>query len=143
MEIKMQKKEITAILSKASKCDVCELADKIAKTEKIEVLKEPEKTLVMVKVREPIKRSLFYLGEVLASECMVKVNGEKGCSVLAGDDFDKVLAAAIIDGALNAGMNETFSIEEYLNTWKKKQEKERAHLNAEILKSKVDFNVMG
>ena len=97
----------------------------------------------MVKVRESIQRSLFYLGEVLACECMVMVNGVKGSSILAGDDFDKVLAAAVIDAALNGQVKESAGILTKLEGLRKAQEKSRAKQNARILKSKVNFQVMG
>lgn len=139
----MNKKEMSAILSRASKEELGEIAKEIEKKCKVEILKEPQKTLVMVKARESIKRSLFYLGEVLATECMVVVNGTKGCSVIAGDEYEKCLYAAMIDAAVNANLDEEYGISKRIGQMKAHQEKERARLNAEILKSKVNFNVMG
>ena len=139
----MKKREISAILSGASMEEVEEIAKKIEEDCDVEILKEPQKTLVMVKVRESIKRSLFYLGELLATECMVVVNGKKGCSVIAGDDDKKCLGVAVIDAAYNAGLDEKYNLTKSISVLKEKQEKERAKLNAQILKSKVNFNVMG
>lgn len=139
----MDKKEISIVLSRAETSQVKEIAKLIQQKYKIQIIKEPQKTLVMIKVRESIKRSLFYLGEVLASECMVMINGVKGCSVQAGDDFEKVLASAVIDGALNAGMDDEFQIIRKIIELKATQEKNRAKLNGAILKSKVNFKVMG
>ena len=93
----MTKKEITTILARATKEEAVKIAAPVREAYPVQIMKQPQKTLVMVKVRESIQRSLFYLGEVLACECMVMVNGVKGSSILAGDDFDKVLAAAVID----------------------------------------------
>lgn len=141
----MTKKELSAVLSRASGEEIEKIAAPLKETEQIEMIKEPQKTLVMVKVRESVGQSLFYLGEVLATECMVTVNGIKGFSVMAGDDFDKTLSAAVIDGLLNNKDKDSKRekvIQEIARLEKKQQEK-RARMNAEILKSKVNFNVMG
>lgn len=139
----MTKKEVTTILCRASKEEVNKIANDIQNRYPVSILKEPKKTLVMVKVRESIKRSLFYLGEVLASECMVFIKENKGVGLIAGDDFEKVLAMAIIDGAINAGLEGEFSLYQQLGELEKAQVKSRGFKNAQILKSKVNFNVMG
>lgn len=142
----MTKKEISAVLARAAREEVEKIAALIRATERIELVKEPQKTLVMVKVRESVGQSLFYLGEVLATECMVMVNGIKGFSVMAGDDFDKVLSAAVIDGFLNDKNGKSEKRDQILSEIQeldKEQKKKRAGLNAAIMKSKVNFNVMG
>lgn len=139
----MNRREITAILAGASAKDVTAIAEKIKDKCEIRILKQPQKTLVMVKVRESVKKSLFYLGEVLATECMVTVNGNKGASVLAGDDFQKCISAAVIDGFFN---DQTQAHQEILNEIRAldaRQRKEREELNRQLRKSKVNFNVMG
>ena len=85
----MNRREMTAVLAGASSEEVKAAAAGIRDKYEIQILKQPQKTLVMVKVRESVKKSLFYLGEVLAPECMVTVNGAKGASVMAGDAFEK------------------------------------------------------
>lgn len=140
----MTKRELSAILAKASKKEVTELAGQINGACEIKILKEPQKTLVMVKVRESVKNSLFYLGEVLATECMVTVEGIRGMSVIAGDDFEKALAAAVIDGYINLrGEAEDANIMDRIRELGSRQVKARASLNRELRKSKVNFDVMG
>lgn len=138
----MTKRELSAILAKASAEDVAVLAEPIKAKAQIQVLKEPQKTLVMVKVRESIKNSLFYLGEVLATECMVTVNGVKGMSVIAGDQFDKAMNIAVIDGYLNENASSA-DILEQIAALGVSQQQARQHMNRQIRKSKVNFNVMG
>ena len=138
----MTKRELSAILAKASAEDVAVLAEPIKAKAQIQVQKEPQKTLVMVKVRESIKNSLFYLGEVLATECMVTVNGVKGMSVIAGDQFDKARNIAVIDGYLN-GNASSADILEQIAALGVSQQQARQHMNRQIRKSKVNFNVMG
>ncbi|NSK20440.1 phosphonate C-P lyase system protein PhnG [Dorea formicigenerans] len=138
----MLKRKLSAILAGASKDELAVIADQIKSENNIKILKEPQKTLVMVKVRESVKNSLFYLGEVLATECMVTVDGTKGVSVIAGDDFEKAIAAAIIDGYLN-GEGEKKDVLRQIDELGKRQRKSREAINRQLRKSKVNFNVMG
>ena len=138
----MTKRELSAVLSGASKEEVSEIAGQIKAGSEIKILKEPQKTLVMVKVREPVKNSLFYLGEVLATECMVTVDGEKGVSVITGDDFEKAVSAAVIDGYLNGRDSKEDVIRQIIELGRK-QKKGREELNRQLQKSKVNFSVMG
>ena len=58
----------------------------------------------MIKVREPVKQSLFYIGEVIVCEAVVEIDGVKGVAVTMGDDAKKALDMAIIDAAVNKGI---------------------------------------
>lgn len=138
----MLKRKLSAILAGASKDELVVIADQIKSENNIKILKEPQKTLVMVKVRESVKNSLFYLGEVLATECMVTVDGTKGVSIIAGDDFEKAIAAAIIDGYLN-GEGEKKDVLRQIDVLGKEQQKSREAMNRQLRKSKVNFSMMG
>lgn len=139
----MNKNEMFRILTKSSRNEVIELSENIQRNHDVIIMKEPAKTLVMIKMHEPVANSEFYLGEILACESMVKINGKTGMAVTAGDDFGKVLAMAIIDCAYNAKVPEIDWITNKLNDMNKiidiKEKKELAiHL-----KTKVNFNNMG
>ena len=69
-------------------------------------MKAPAKTLAMIKLREPVKNSLFYLGEALVCDTVVELGGTKGTAVVLGDDFDKVSSMAVIDAAFNRQVSE-------------------------------------
>lgn len=139
----MTKKEISSILSQASTAEVAVIAQPLKARYKTGIIKGPIKSLVMVQVRESIKRSLFYLGEVLVTECIVDMEGTSGASVVKGDCFDKALDMAIIDAAMNKQVEECEDITARLSALHEKQKKSRARRNGEILKSRVNFNVMG
>lgn len=139
----MNRRELSAILAGATAQEVEAAAQEIKDTCEIQILKQPQKTLVMVKVRESVKKSLFYLGEILATECMVTVNGKKGANVMAGDDFDKCISAAVIDGFLNDETQDHSRVLEQIRKLGEKQKREREKLNRQLRKSKVNFNVMG
>lgn len=135
----MRKKELFRVLNRATREEVLSISGSLEEKYQIMEIKPAQKALAMIKVREPVANSLFYMGELLCCECMVEINGHKGFAVLSGDDFEKVTAAAAIDGALA----EVSRIVKHLEALEIKQREDRKPMNAQIMKSKVNFSVMG
>jgi len=135
----MDKKRLTKILAKADRDVIASLSADIQKTHKPVIVKEPGKTLTMIKMREPVKQSLFYIGEVIVCEAVVENDGIKGVAVLMGDDAEKTLNMAIIDAAVNkdifVGMDDLFVLEKEQNDLVRKE-------NALHLKTMVNFESM-
>lgn len=100
----MEKKRFFRILGRASRQQVSALAAPYKEKQRITVIKEPAKSLAMIRMREPVKESLFYLGEVIVCEASVLLGQTKGTAVTMGDDFEKVLDMAVLDAAVNAGI---------------------------------------
>ncbi|WP_313527209.1 phosphonate C-P lyase system protein PhnG [Anaerotignum sp.] len=138
----MEKKRLFNIMANAKTDVLKDLAKKITDHHEIVIVKEPSKTLTMVKMREPVKRSLFYIGEVMVSECIVEMKGVKGMAVTMGDDFKKSLYMAIIDCGFNNGVSEMEEITDKLRLLEAKQLKKREKENALHLKTMVNFNTM-
>ncbi len=115
----------------------------ISKHHQVKLVKSPQKTLTMIKVRETTGNSLFYLGEAICTECMVSVDDIRGFSVLLGDDFEKAVSAASIDAVLHSDYLEKEEIIDCLSKIERRKMEEKSYINAEINKSKVDFNLMG
>lgn len=138
----MNKKELFRMMCKSPREDILELSEAVRKRHGVTVVKKPSKTLVMLKMRETVAGAEYYLGELLACEAMVELEGRRGFALTAGDDFDKVLAMAIVDAAFNAGVAETAWLSERLQTLNEAiLLEERRELGAS-LKSKVQFNTM-
>lgn len=135
----MEKRRMFKILSKADREIVIGLADEIKKIYQIIVVKEPQKGLAMIKMREPVKESLFYLGEVIVTEATVSIDGVNGTAVAMGDDYEKTLAMAIIDAAYNADI---FDKENTLIELEKEQICKIEKENAMFLKTMVNFQSM-
>jgi len=135
----VDKKQLTKILARADKRDIATLAADIQKMHKPVIVKEPDKTLTMIKMREPVKQSLFYIGEVIVCEAAVEIDGVLGVAVLMGDDSEKTLNMAIIDAAINKGvfcdMDRLFELERAQNNVLMKE-------NAMHLKTMVKFESM-
>ena len=135
----MDKKRLTKILAKADRRIVASLSADIQKKYRPVIVKGPQKTLAMIKMREPVKNSLFYLGEVIVCEATAEIDGVSGVAVFMGDDAEKTLDMAIIDAAVNRGV---FSAEEKLSELEKEQNDLVMQENAMYLKTTVNFESM-
>ena len=139
MVVGMDKKRFSKILAKADRQDVAALSTSIRETYRPVVIKEPGKTLTMIKMREPVKQSLFYIGEVIVCEAAVELDGVRGIAVLMGDDTVKALDMAIIDAAINKGV---FTGMDTLLALEKEQLGRVMRENAMHLKTMVNFESM-
>ena len=130
---------MTRIMAKADKRELAELSAEIQKSYTPVVIKEPGKTLAMIRMREPVKQSLFYIGEVIVCEAAVEIDGTKGLAVVMGDDAEKTLNIAIIDAAINKGV---FSDMDKLVELEKGQIDLIMRENALHMKTMVNFESM-
>ncbi|MCJ7837360.1 phosphonate C-P lyase system protein PhnG [Cuneatibacter sp. NSJ-177] len=135
----MEKKRFFRILGRASRQQVSALAAPYKEKQRITVIKEPAKSLAMIRMREPVKESLFYLGEVIVCEASVLLGQTKGTAVTMGDDFEKVLDMAVLDAAVNAGI---FQEEDALLILEAAQTAETEKENALYLNTMVSFTAM-
>ena len=135
----MEKKRLFRILAKTNKQDIAALSAEIQRNYRPVIIKGPGKTLTMIKMREPVKQSLFYLGEVIVCEAVVELDGIKGFAVAMGDDLEKTLDMAIIDAAVNKGV---FTGMETLLAFEKEQNDRIMRENAMHLKTMVNFDSM-
>ena len=135
----MDKKRLTKILAKADRSVIASLSADIQKTHRPIIVKEPCKTLTMIKMREPVKQSLFYIGEVIVCEAAVEIDGVQGVAVLMGDDTEKTLGMSIIDAAINKGV---FGGMDTLLELEKEQNDLVMRENAMHLKTMVNFESM-
>lgn len=138
----MNRKKRTEILIKGSPEVSERLAQEIQIGYDVKIVEEINNSLVMVKVRESAKRSLFYLGEVLITECKVMINGTLGIGMIRG--YEPVLAynLAIIDAAYNANLPETKQWTNRLLLEEVNINKKYQILKNKILKTKVNFKTM-
>lgn len=118
------------------------LAEKAAGNREILFLKKPEKTMVLLSVKEPVKQSLFYLGEMLAVHCIVELSGVRGAAVLAGDDFSKAEAAAVLDAAHSGAFGEFSAIEPELLLLDEARQKEAGKQTAKVKETQVRFQAL-
>jgi alpha-D-ribose 1-methylphosphonate 5-triphosphate synthase subunit PhnG len=135
----MRKKQLSKILARASAAQIADLAHPIAEQYKPVIVKEPSKTLSMIKMRDPVRQGQFFLGEVIVCDATVELAGNQGSAVLMGDDTSKVLDMAIIDAALNGGV---FPDMDALYQLEAQQDEVIARENALHLDTLVNFESM-
>ncbi len=135
----MDKKRLFRIMNRADRNVILEYANEITRKNKAVIIKKPEKSLAMVKMREPVKESLFYIGEVIVTDAIVSIRNKTGRAVAMGDDFEKTLAMAVIDAACNCGC---FNHESELVTLEREQQKQIEKENTMFMKTMVNFNSM-
>ena len=135
----MDKKRLSKILAKADGRAVASLSAEIRKEFRPVIVKGPDKTLAMIKMREPVKQSLFYIGETVVCEAVVEIGGVRGAAVLMGDDAEKTLDMAIIDAAVNKG---AFGGTDTLLKLEKEQNDLVMRENAMHMKTTVNFESM-
>lgn len=138
----MKRKKRTEILIKGSSQIAVRLAQEISDRYEVKRIEEPNNGLVMAKVRETARNSLFYLGEVLITECKVQVGGCLGIGIVKGQDPELAYRLAIIDAAYNAGLKETKNWTEILMNEEEEINKKNEVLKNRILKTKVNFETM-
>lgn len=121
-----------------------EIASDIEQACVVEVLDAPREELVMVKVRESGRNSLFYLGEALMCSCRVRVDGEMGFGYVLGSKRNAAYNLALVDAAYRS--ERPF---ERRRKWDQRIAKEAARLRERQLKdqelvdrTRVDFSTM-
>ena len=132
----MEKKRLFRILARADAATVAAMAARLQAGHSVTVVREPSKTLAMVKLRETAESSLFYLGEVIVWEASVTLDGERGMAVTMGNIAEKALHMAIIDAAVNRGV---FEEEDALLALEAEQEQQLMRENALHRQTMVNF----
>lgn len=138
----MRRKRRTEILINGSKEIAAVLAKEILDRYETAMMEEPNDGLVMVKVRESAKKSLFYIGEVFVTECKVRIHDSIGIGIVTSHDKELAYHLAVIDAAYKASLKETEGWEALLRIEERRIEKEKAAKMNRILKSKVSFDTM-
>ena len=118
------------------------LAKKAIGDRELLFLKKPEKTMILLQAKEPVKQSLFYLGEMLSTHCIVEIAGVRGASILAGDDFSRAEAAAVLDAAHSGAFPEFEFIEPALLCLDEARQKETGKLTTAVKETQVRFHVL-
>ncbi|AFM40715.1 phosphonate C-P lyase system protein PhnG [Desulfosporosinus acidiphilus SJ4] len=138
----MIRKRRTKTLIEGSAKVSAKLAQEIVKAYDVKTIEESNNSLVMVKVRESAQKSLFYLGEVLITECKVMVAESLGIGIVKGYEPTLAYNLAIIDAAYNAGLPETKEWTDVLLLEEVLIKEKYEALKKKVLKTKVNFDTM-
>jgi alpha-D-ribose 1-methylphosphonate 5-triphosphate synthase subunit PhnG len=135
----MDKLTLSRICGFADTALLSSLAEKAAEGREAALLKGPEKTMVLIQIREPVQRGRFYLGEALASHCVVELGGVRGAAVMMGDDLEKTRDAAVLDAAHSGAFPGFALVEGELLGLEELRKKALAREAAEIRKTGFSF----
>ncbi|NJI82381.1 phosphonate C-P lyase system protein PhnG [Clostridioides difficile] len=112
----------------------------------ISIIKDPNLATVMVRASESVNNTTFNLGEILVTECSVKVDESLGYGIVAENDDKKVVYLATIDAVLHSNNTKFDELKNYIN---KSVYEENLRYEQEIIdefslinKTKVQFNTM-
>ena len=139
----MDKLTLSRILAFADPAKLGALAEKAAAGKDVLLLKKPEKTMILLKIREPVKGSRFYLGEALAAHCVVEIDGVRGASVQLGDDMEKTLSAAVLDAAHTGNFPGFELVEGELMELDASRVAEAAEVASAVRATQVRFHILG
>ncbi len=115
------------------------IAAEVSSRYSIEDLQEPQEGLVMIKMREQARNSLFYLGEVLVTEAKVRVNGIAGLGLVQGSDSDLARNLAIIDAVWDCSLPEQSSWEKLLQQAEQRVVAREREENGRVQETRVNF----
>jgi len=108
----------------------------------LSVRQEPRPQLIMHRVREPVERRPFNLGEVLVTPAEVDLDGVLGFAMVPGKNERAALSGAIVDAAVAAGHETASDIVEALVDVDARRREKRRLAWAESKHTTVDFQTM-
>lgn len=135
----ISRKHRTEILIREGGKLAAELANELRSQHDIRVLQKPSEGLVMIKLREDARNSVFYLGEVLVTEAKVQVESATGLGVVRGTNAELALDLAVLDAAWNAQLPICAGWDGRLQDVEKELTREAAIENGRRMATRVNF----
>ncbi|NHN34166.1 phosphonate C-P lyase system protein PhnG [Paenibacillus agricola] len=138
----MKKSQISRILISGDPKLLQLLSEEIEHNYTINIIKPPEKSLVMTKAKDSVSQQPFYMGEVLVTECTVSIGGIYGFGILMGEDAERSYQLAVVDGAFQASLPETQAWDALLLVEEHNILMEHKLVYSQAMKTKVNFDTM-
>lgn len=141
--ITLERARITRILTGCRAEVLREWVRVIEEMHRVNRVRQPQRTLVMAKARDSATSQPFFLGELLATECTVDVDGSIGFGLVLGDRSERAYDMAVIDAAFNGRLPELDDIiPGMIDEERKIDEREKKEFSY-VERTKVDFETMG
>ncbi len=138
----MHRRRYTKALVDCGREEAIQFAEEITEKYEIEMISEPKEALVMVKMREHAQNGLFFLGEVLITECKLRIEGKVGLGLIKGNDPEFAKALAIIDAAFQSELSEVITMIPVIEALEQENEKRYLREVDMLAKTKVQFELM-
>ena len=108
-----------------------------------EIIRKPERGLVMVRGRAGSAGEQFNLGEMTVTRCAVRLpDGETGVSYIAGRNLEHALIAAKADALLQSESHHQQAYDAIVAPLKQHNEKNEADRAAKVAATRVNFFTM-
>ncbi|MFB6174033.1 MAG: phosphonate C-P lyase system protein PhnG [Halobacteriales archaeon] len=122
---------------------LADLADDVlAATPSLSVLQAPRPQLLMQRVREPVERRPFNLGEVVVTPAEVELAGSRGFAMYPGKAERAALSGAVVDAAVAGDLPGHAAAVEALREAGRRRRERRAREWAESRHTAVEFETM-
>jgi alpha-D-ribose 1-methylphosphonate 5-triphosphate synthase subunit PhnG len=108
----------------------------------LSVLQEPKPQLLMQRVREPVERRPFNLGEVVVTPAEVELDGERGFAMQPGKAERAAFSGAIVDAAVAGGHERSAEMVEALEAAAERRAERRTREWSESRHTAVEFETM-
>lgn len=135
--------QVSKILIESGDELLLRFASEIERKYEVQVIRAPEKSLVMSQARDSVSHQPFYLGEILVTECTVEVNHAYGYGILMGESGEKAYRLAVVDAAIRGEAPETAAWEAPLKEAELAIEERRRAERRMASRTKVNFDTMG
>ncbi|MBS3938311.1 MAG: phosphonate C-P lyase system protein PhnG [Peptococcaceae bacterium] len=138
----MQRLRRTKILIESGLAVCQKLSQQILQKYEVTVIVPPHNGLVMVKVRDQAEGKLFYLGEVLVTECRVQIGTTLGIGLVQDHQPKVAYHLAVIDAAYQAELPEVEEWEGQLAAAEDDLARIQAGEALTLERTKVHFSMM-
>jgi len=136
------RKKRTQILITGNPLTAKTLADEIRLKHVVNGIEEPNEGLVMIRMQESAKHSIFNLGEVLVTESRVRIGDSIGIGIVVGHKTELAYDLAVIDAACAAGLPETAGWDSVLLAEEKEIDRALKNRAAAVLQTRVNFETI-
>lgn len=137
----MTRDDLNYCLQQAELPELELLCTKVRKTARVELIRKPTSQTLLLPVHDPINQGSFYGGEVLATSCIMQVNGNNGWAMVMDDAPEMCLAVATLDAAYAADMYKQ-DIIELAEQAKKRDIDKAAKRNTKVNSTRVSFDLL-
>ncbi|MEO1661110.1 MAG: phosphonate C-P lyase system protein PhnG [Pseudomonadota bacterium] len=108
-----------------------------------EIIRKPERGLVMVRGRAGSAGEQFNLGEMTVTRCAVRLaEGQTGVSYISGRDLEHALIAAKADALLQSEAHHDVAYESLIAPLKQNMENSESERAAKVAATRVNFFTM-
>lgn len=114
----------------------------LERAHQVDLRREPAVCMVMVRAQDSLEAQEFCLGEALATECEVAVDGHAGFGLCLGDEPVRAYCLAVLDALLNGASPQDATLARFLDEQRRAVETRDQEEFELVLRTQVDFKLM-